>query len=287
MWVYDLETLRFLEVNEAALRAYGYTRDEFLAMRIVDLPPRADVPQLIDLLLGSPERLEHVHEWRHRLKDGQVIDVEVTAHRVPFGGREAAMVLAQDITERKRLAEDLRHRALHDVLTDLPNRVLFGDRLAHSLRTAHRDHEPLALLFMDLDRFKEVNDTLGHQCGDVLLQETARRIRSVLRESDTVARLGGDEFAVLLPTTDSQGAKEAARKILGSLEQPFFLEDLLIPIGASIGIALYPYHGRDADSLIRRADAAMYMAKRARAGYATFVPEHEPALVEWPLAAGA
>jgi diguanylate cyclase (GGDEF)-like protein len=109
----------------------------------------------------------------------------------------------------------------------------------------------------------------------------------VLRESDTVARLGGDEFAVLLPTTDSQGAKEAARKILGSLEQPFFLEDLLIPIGASIGIALYPYHGRDADSLIRRADAAMYMAKRARAGYATFVPEHEPALVEWPLAAGA
>ena len=165
--------------------------------------------------------------------------------------------------ERKRAEEALRRQALHDVLTGLPNRALLHDRLEQALRAAGRDNTSLALLLIDLDSFKAINDTMGHHQGDLLLREVGARLRTVLRERDTVARLGGDEFVALLPGDDGGGATRAARKILAALAEPAVVEGRRLVVGASVGVALYPAHGTDAAALLRRADAAMYTAKRS------------------------
>jgi diguanylate cyclase (GGDEF)-like protein len=181
------------------------------------------------------------------------------------------------MTERVRAEEAVKHQALHDALTDLPNRFLLEDRLKQAVLTARRERTPVALLFMDLDRFKAVNDTLGHQYGDLVLLEVGERMREVLRESDTVARIGGDEFAVVLPRADEQGALRAARKILEVLARPCLLRGRRFDIGASIGIALYPDHTETTDELLRCADVAMYTAKRAKSGCAVYRPSFEAA----------
>jgi len=169
----------------------------------------------------------------------------------------------------------LEHQALHDVLTDLPNRALIEDRLQQAILSAKRQARSLALLIMDLDGFKEVNDTLGHHMGDLLLQQVAVRLQNILRKSDTVARLGGDEFAVLLPSADAEKAVLAARKILDALKSPFPIQGHILDIGGSIGIALFPTHGADGTTLVRRADVAMYVAKRASTGFAIYDSEHD------------
>ena len=158
--------------------------------------------------------------------------------------------------------------AYADPLTGLPNRALFNDRIGQAVRAAERGQGRLAVLTMDLDRFKHVNDTLGHHMGDLLLREVAYRLhRALQRRTDTVARLGGDEFAVLLPTEGVEGAKLVARKIIEVLSEPLTIEGHLVDVGASTGIACYPEHGEDADTLMRRADVAMYSAKRAGTGF--------------------
>jgi diguanylate cyclase (GGDEF)-like protein len=172
--------------------------------------------------------------------------------------------------ERHRAEQRLAHLAYHDPLTDLPNRVLMQDRLEQAARAAYRDARPLALLLMDLDGFKEVNDTLGHHAGDRVLQYVAARMRKTVREADTVARLGGDEFAVILPFTDAAGAAHTAQKLLQTLERPFFLEERSMTIRASVGIACFPDHGTSAQSLLQRADVAMYLAKNDRTGIAVY-----------------
>ncbi|HEV8687621.1 MAG TPA: EAL domain-containing protein [Gaiellaceae bacterium] len=171
----------------------------------------------------------------------------------------------------RRQAEDSRHQALHDALTGLPNRELFRDRVEQSIRDARRGNVGSAVLLMDLDRFKEVNDTLGHHCGDRLLVELAERLRDALRESDTLARLGGDEFAILLPNLPAPDAVVGAvERVTVALEQPFVLEGLPVAVEASIGIARYPDHGTDVDILLQRADVAMYVAKESHATYAVY-----------------
>ncbi len=178
-----------------------------------------------------------------------------------------------DITEHKLAEERIRSIAHHDSLTGLPNRLLFNDRLDQAISLAKRESRQFALLYLDLDRFKVVNDTLGHAAGDALLQAVAARIRGEVRESDTVARIGGDEFAVILP--DIAGREEAqtvARKIIAALAPPFRLasQGPIAEIGTSIGIALYPADGLDADALVKAADAAMYGAKQAGSGFRFF-----------------
>jgi len=185
------------------------------------------------------------------------------------------IVNGRDITERKRAEEALRRQALHDALTDLPNRTLLQDRLEQAVRVARRDEHSLAFLLLDLDRFKDVNDSFGHLHGDLLLRQVGPRLQGALRASDTVARLGGDEFAVLLPTGDEASATRAARKILAALDTPFPVEGEQFHVGASIGIALFPSHGDDAPTLLRRADVAMYLAKREHRSYAVYAPEHD------------
>ena len=168
-------------------------------------------------------------------------------------------------------ANSLQHQAMFDNLTNLPNRVLFGDRLQQTLLIARREKRPFGLFAIDLDRFKEINDTLGHHVGDKVLQHVAACARSCLRESDTVARMGGDEFTVLLATvSDLDGAIAVAKKILAALAEPFDLAGRTLEIGASIGVVLFPKHGDDPDVLMRQADAAMYIAKQTQSGYRVY-----------------
>ncbi|MDH3370005.1 MAG: EAL domain-containing protein [Gammaproteobacteria bacterium] len=173
-------------------------------------------------------------------------------------------------TQLKELYESLESLAFTDPLTKLPNRTLFHDRLEQAIEDAKRDYKPFALFLMDLDRFKDINDTLGHQVGDLLLQQVAARLRSKLRDIDTVARMGGDEFAILLPAVNEKHATMAARMLLQALRAPFQIEEQSLDIGASIGIALYPDHGVDANILIQRSDVAMYSAKHANSGHAFY-----------------
>ncbi len=172
--------------------------------------------------------------------------------------------------ELERLNRELEHLALYDVLTGLPNRSLIQDRLQQCVHDAQRVHRPFAVLMIDLDRFKEVNDTLGHECGDALLVEVGRRFGAVLRERDTLGRLGGDEFAVILPDTKVDACITVCARLIKSLDRAFELEGLNFSVSASIGIALCPEHGGDPSSLLRAADLAMYAAKSGKQNYCVY-----------------
>jgi diguanylate cyclase len=173
----------------------------------------------------------------------------------------------------------LIRQALHDPLTGLPNRELFADRVGQAIRTADREMRPAALLLLDLDRFKDVNDTLGHHHGDQLLVEVGQRLFGALREADTVARLGGDEFAALLPGATAEGAGAVADKLRAALQQPLSIDGIALDLDASIGIAVYPEHGNDAAELLQHADVAMYVAKQAHLRFLVYDPavdQHSP-----------
>jgi len=189
-------------------------------------------------------------------------------------------IVAGASTRLRRQAAENQHLALHDPLTDLPNRSLFHDRAQQAILASRRDQTGIALMILDLDRFKEVNDTLGHHNGDLLLQEIGTRLRGGLRESDSVARLGGDEFGLLLPNVaDGAEALMLGERVRAVLRRPFTLEGVTLDVEASIGIAIYPEHGDDVDSLLQRADVAMYLAKEDRSGcelYASDRDEYSP-----------
>ena len=176
-------------------------------------------------------------------------------------------IVAGASTRLRRQAAENEHLALHDSLTDLPNRSLFHDRAQQAILAAQRDRTGVALMILDLDRFKEVNDTLGHHNGDLLLQEIGTRLRSGLRVSDTVARLGGDEFGLLLPqVSEAAEARSLGEHVRSLLRDPFTLQGVALDVEACVGIALYPAHGDDVDTLLQRADVAMYFAKEDRSG---------------------
>ena len=196
--------------------------------------------------------------------DRRWYQLSVQPLRAPDGG---AVVGHRDTTERTRIEVALEHQALHDVVTDLPNRTLLRDRLRQAILAARRRNTQVALLFIDLDRFKELNDTFGHQAGDIVLREVGERFVGAVRASDTVARLGGDEYAVLIPlAADREEAVMVGRRVLASLQEPFTIEGESAFIEASIGIVLCPEHGEDVQTLMRRADVAMYAAKRSGSG---------------------
>jgi diguanylate cyclase (GGDEF)-like protein/PAS domain S-box-containing protein len=210
------------------------------------------------------------YEVRLLTRPGTELTVELRcAPKIQDGKPIGQLGIARDVTWRKRILASLEFHALHDALTSLPNRTLFQDRLSQALRTAQRQHEATALLLVDLDRFKTVNDTLGHQAGDEVLRQLAHRLESGLRSSDTVARLGGDEFGVVLPPPiDRSAVRQAANRLLGAAREPFEIKDRTASIGASIGVAIFPDHGLESETLLGRADAAMYEAKRSGMGYA-------------------
>ncbi len=385
MWVFDLETLRFLAVNEAAVHHYGYSKDELLEMTIADIRPAEDVPKLRAVLNNLHEKNTGLLV-RHKKKDGTLIDVEISSFEFVSGGRLARLVIAADVTERQRAQERLRegeeryrllfernvagvyrttvegrvldvnealaaifgytreellksiatsvyfdederrllvaklrqqkrltnvevrmrhsdgrqiwvlenmtllegpdggviegtilditerkaaqdqieYQAYHDVLTGLPNRLLFRDRITVALAHARRTQRTAAVMFLDLDQFKLVNDTLGHTIGDGLLQAVAERLVRCVRAEDTVARMGGDEFTILLAdVADGRAVRTVAGKVLETISAPIIVEQNELFVTTSVGIALFPDHGADAEALLKRADRAMYRAKEA------------------------
>lgn len=206
--------------------------------------------------------------------------LDVPAGRRYFQGRVApiaglasktACLLVRDITAQKdaEKARDvaerrLRHQALHDGLTDLPNRAFFLDRLDHSLKRTRRRHETLAVLMLDVDHFKAINDSFGHSSGDEVLRQVSQRLATVTREGDSIARLGGDEFAILLPNAAEEDGARVTQRMSDSLEEPFLVGADTIKVDISVGVAVYPRDGTDADALLKRADACMYEVKRAK-----------------------
>jgi diguanylate cyclase (GGDEF)-like protein/PAS domain S-box-containing protein len=389
MWVYDQETLAVVDVNPAAVQAYGWTRDEFLQLSLEDIVDTAPA-ELHSALRGTPEATAFLGEWRHRRKDGSTRWVLVTTQPVEHGGRPGQLtvahditaqhdheartraildhaadailtidldglvesvnpaaermfgqradqivgtdvhrlmepteddsgvgagvrvttrnglrlgrevvgrrhdrttfplelavtevelgdrtictVVARDVTERKAFERRLTHQGTHDALTGLPNRVLFMDRLAQALATASRSRRPLAVLFCDIDRFKVINDSLGHTAGDALLFAVAGRFRGALRGSDTVARFGGDEFVILAEElTDEADAVVVAEKMAEALREPIAIGSQEIVVSASIGIAVADPKTATPETLVRDADVAMYRAKtKGRARHEQF-----------------
>jgi len=262
--------------NAQAESMFGWSRDEVVGKELADtLIP----PALRDahrnalghyLKTGDGPILNRRVELDALRKNGITFPVELTV--APIGTAEGPSFSAflRDISERRQVDEQLRRLALHDALTGLPNRLLLYDRAEQAFAVAKRAKATVALLLMDLDGFKDINDAYGHHVGDVLLQEVSIRLRKGLRESDTVARLGGDEFAVLLPDSDITGAFATAKMLRASLDVPLTIEGVRMPLGSSVGVAVFPEHGEDPLTLLRRADIAMYAAKRSGAGVALY-----------------
>ena len=390
MWVFDRSTLRFVAVNEAAILQYGYTEEEFLAKSITEIRPEEDIAVLLEDILKRTAGLQNPGVWRHRKKNGAIIDVEIVAHPLNFRGVDCMLVAAHDRTERKRAEDAVRqaeekyrgifedavlgifqatpdgrltsvnpalarmhgydsveeimaevdnvgrqlfvdagrmvefshalarhgvvrgaevevyrrdrtrkwvrvnvrairdaggkiaqyegtvediteHKAAeervkflayYDALTELPHRTLLQDRLENAIAGARRRGEKIALLFLDLDRFKTVNDLFGRSFGDIVLKEIAKRLKVCAGEHNTVARVGGDEFLVMLSCVeDAAEATIAAGQIIDAMGRSFEVLGRSISVGCSIGVSLFPEHGSDGDTLIRNADAAMYSAK--------------------------
>jgi diguanylate cyclase (GGDEF)-like protein/PAS domain S-box-containing protein len=252
-------------VNEAYCRYFGKEREELIGSSFMPFIPEQDrefvEEQFASLSLENPVV---TYERRVILPDGQIRWQQWT-DRAIFDGQGRFIEfqsVGYDITEQVRVEEQLVYMATHDALTGLPNRRLFNDRLNLALAHAHRNQEKLAVMLLDLDHFKEVNDTLGHSVGDRLLQAAGQRLTSLLRESDTVARVGGDEFMLLLPeVAQEEDAAKVAQKILEAIREPFVLDGHELQVTTSIGVALYPEDGEDADTLMKNADIAMYRAK--------------------------
>jgi diguanylate cyclase (GGDEF)-like protein/PAS domain S-box-containing protein len=280
MWLYDAQRLDFLEVNEAAIHHYGYSREEFLDRLVTDVHPSDEAERLLTELDIAGPGAPRSGVWRHQLKDGRTIDVEVSSHQLSFLDRAAVLVAIQDVTRRNRLEAELRHQAFHDSLTNLPNRALFADRVDHAMRQRRSDRTA-AVLLIDLDAFKNVNDSLGHTVGDRLLVDVAARLQSVLRGADTAARLGGDEFAILLEGLPTPAAaRDTAQRLIDALETPFVIAGKEIFIHASAGVTYAGTHGDSADELLRNADAAMYRAKSQGKGcYRVYEAEMHSAAV--------
>ncbi|HZQ38235.1 MAG TPA: diguanylate cyclase, partial [Dehalococcoidia bacterium] len=285
---------RMIYANDAAARLFGFGSAASLP-RGKDADPWRDFELTDDG--GLPVLRESLPD--RRAANGKQADETLVCARPRDGGEgrwlllkstairdedermQFAVNVITDVTERRR-AEQLERQALTDSLTGLPNRRLVDDRLQQAIFVAQRNRGSLALLFIDLNRFKTVNDTYGHAAGDQLLQEVSGRLQESLRQTDTVARLGGDEFTAILPGARPPGAAAAAEKILTSLDRPFIIGGQLLSVGASIGIAFYPDDADDAATLTRHADLAMYAAKRGGRGHAIYSPEMDGGALALP-----
>jgi diguanylate cyclase (GGDEF)-like protein/PAS domain S-box-containing protein len=260
----------FLDCNSAALQMFGYSTESEPMLHPADISPpnqpdgtpsrTAAEQKMAAAFLNGTERFE----WLHQRKNGNVFPAEVCLTALTLSGRPSLLATVRDITERKVAEERFQSLAYYDALTGLPNRILLQDRLSKALAGARRRHDKVALLFLDLDRFKTINDSLGHSVGDLLLQEVAERLRRFAREQDTVARLGGDEFLVVLTNVkEVTDAAVAAERLMDAMTSEFVVQGHSLNINCSLGISVFPEHGADGEILIKNADAAMYSAKES------------------------
>jgi diguanylate cyclase (GGDEF)-like protein/PAS domain S-box-containing protein len=260
--------------NQSAERITGYGRNELQGRQIETL---------------VPSRLRAIHKVRRgeysarpaarpmgaavrdftvRRKDGSEFSADIALGPLKSDGRSGVVAVIRDISERRRFEALLEHQALHDPLTGVANRTLFMDRLKQAIQSARREDRHVALVMLDIDKFKGLNDAFGHAAGDAALKKFAARLAYGLRATDTAARLGGDEFAWILPgVSDRAGAERMVRKLLKGLKMRFSVAGQSVAIKVSAGIAVYPEDGRDVDRLMRRADAHLYSTKRSGDGF--------------------
>ena len=266
IWLIDSKG--YVDCNSAALQLFGFsTKSEFTHPADISPPNQPDgrssriaaEKRIAAAFLKGKERFE----WLHRRKNGELFHAEVCLAAMKLQGRPMLLATVRDITERKIAEERVQFLAYYDALTGLPNRTLLEDRISKALASARRRKEGVAVLFLDLDRFKIINDTLGHSTGDALLQEVAARLKGWAREQDTVARVGGDEFVVLLTSiAQASDASVAAQRVISALTADFSVMGNSINVTCSIGISMFPENGRDSEALVKNADAAMYSAKQ-------------------------
>ncbi len=258
MWIVDARTRRFLAVNDAAIEHYGHSRDRFLAMTADEL--RLDDAETIEAPAdGEPGAGRHE---RHQRADGEPLDALAFARAIVYAGVEAELTAIADITERRRAEAQAAYLARHDALTGLSNRADFRVRLRNAIESDRPGGNRLAICCVDLDMFKDVNDTYGHPTGDRLLRMVAQRLRGALGEGDFAARLGGDEFAVVFDAAAAPDAIDATvAQMIETLSQPYPIDGVEVAIGASVGVAMFPADGAGADDLLKNADLALYQAK--------------------------
>ncbi|MYM81015.1 EAL domain-containing protein [Duganella sp. FT50W] len=268
---------RWLRVNRKLQDIVGYSEEELRAMHLSDLTApedgHTDAPLLRALADGELETSSR--ERRYLRKDGKQVWVKTTfTNMQPDGSAAALVAVIEDISQRKRFEEELMHLARHDALTGLANRTLLLDRVSQAIAQARRSGNQVAMLFLDLDRFKTINDSLGHDAGDSVVVEVGRRLKQAVRDADTVARFGGDEFVVLLPELPHEHIAAAlAQKILTALFQPMLIQGHELAPACSVGISLFPRDGTDGKTLLRNADAALYQAKALGRGNYQFYSE--------------
>jgi diguanylate cyclase (GGDEF)-like protein len=274
-WIYDAVTGRILSANQAAVTIYGFSEEDLQSMHAADLEAPHDVDEFsVEQLLTPPAEGERL---RHRYKDGSVIWVNFVDHSIDFQGRQARLLMARDITASMKINMELAHRAHHDVLTGLPNRALLEGRIQHTLDACRRDGRKAALLTMDIDNFKHINDEYGHLVGDACLQTVANRLQSKIRQVDTIARNGGDEFVAVIGGLHAvDGARTVAASLLQLFEEPLDLPGLSLLIGISIGVAIYPDDADEIEALRRCSDEALYAAKRNGRNGAVLASEMAP-----------
>jgi len=269
IYIVDYDTLKYLYVNQGAAKALGYTQEELLGKTVFDINPYLNSEKISQLKEQVKHSDDILNRTIHQRKDGTLYDVQAYIHKLDYNDVNAFVIFDTDISQLSRAeklleeqTEKLNHQANHDTLTKLPNRMLFQDRLSQAIKTATRNSQQFALLFIDLDQFKKINDSLGHQVGDDVLKEAAARLKVALRAEDTLARLGGDEFTIILKSVkDIQSASLVAHKINTVMKEPIKVRGNTLFISSSIGISMFPQDATSQENLIKFADTAMYKAK--------------------------
>jgi len=276
IWVIDAQNMTTF-VNPRLAEMLGWTVEEMVGRPVFDF---LDADARATFIANQPDRRKgnsRQREVRFTRKDGTdcwtLLSIRPNLDQA--GHYEGALAMVMDITERRRDQKALEYQALHDALTGLPNRLLLAERLGQALVAARAAQQQVAVLILDLDHFKEVNEAFGLQAGDRLLEQVGPRLRSEIGAEDMVARLSGDEFAVLLMNTDATAATVKAQCLLEALERPFEVEGQHLDVAISIGIAIFPNDGEDANTLLRRADIALFVAKQPRGTFVRYAPEHE------------
>ncbi|WP_457743667.1 EAL domain-containing protein [Sulfurimonas sp.] len=271
IYIIDSNTYKYLYVNKGACLALGYTKEELLNLFIYDINKHL-TPKIIEELKSKYKSLNRpflVNQTLHTRKNGTSYHVQSYIQKISYESKEAYVIFDTDVTQNIQVTQLvqqqsvlLHHQANHDALTNLPNRTLFQDRLSQAIVKAKRNKSKFALLFLDLDHFKDINDSLGHQVGDAVLKEVSNRLSKTIRASDTLARLGGDEFTIILQNIlNLNDVSIIANKIIEIIKKPITLSSNKLHITTSLGISIYPTHAKEQTNLIKYADTAMYKAK--------------------------
>ena len=278
IYMFDANSLKFIEASAGALENLGYTMDELSNMTPCDLKPeitQEEFYQLIEPLhLGNTKKIHF--ETVHQRKDGSTYPIEVGLQLSLNEQPPVYVAIVQDISERKQYLAELEHKALYDALTELPNRALLQDRLKQSIHISQRDGKPLAIAVLSTARLKEVNDLLGHDNGDLVLKEMAQRLKDGLRKTDTIARISGDEFAILLPEINNQLIPVISKKIHHLFQNPVIIENNPLAIEIHIGFSIYPEHETQPGKLLQYADIARGVCKHQNMAYSIYNPDTVP-----------